>query len=143
MTNRYEGLEADIDAYAAHIAEAAKADRKRWKDRPVPQGGTSVADNSDMAGRKKTVLEHLRAKLRWMKGAFGDYTAAGTVPEPERDDTPAAPLPDYVLSGIHDVIPETDTTVEYYDLTGMCISAPEKGNIVIVRSGDKARKVIY
>lgn len=143
MTNRYEGLEADIDAYAAHIAEAAKADRKRWKDRPVPQGGTSVADNSDMAARKKTVLDHLRAKLRWMKGAFGDYTATGTVPEPERDDTPAAPLPDYVLSGILDVIPETDIPVEYYDLTGMRISAPEKGNIVIVRRGEKAYKVIY
>lgn len=143
MTSCYDGLEADIETYADHIAEAAKTDRKRWKNSPVPQGGAAVSDNSDMAARKKTVLDHLRAKLDWMKCAFGDYTASGKVPEPECDDTPAAPLPDYVLSGLHDAIQETDAPVEYYDLTGTRISSPEKGNIVIVRCGYNVRKVIF
>ena len=143
MTSCYDGLEADIEKYADHIAEAAKTDRKRWKNSPVPQGGAAVSDNSDMAARKKTVLDHLRAKLGWMKCAIGDYTASGKVPEPERDDTPAAPLPDYVLSELHDAIQETDAPVEYYDLTGVRISSPEKGNIVIVRCGYNIRKVIF
>lgn len=36
MTNRYDGLIEDIDAYVGLIAEAAKTDRARWRNAPYP-----------------------------------------------------------------------------------------------------------
>ncbi len=96
MTNCYDGLMADIDSYVEHISAAAVQDHKRWggKPKPVFDGACEVADNSDMAARKAFVVDHLNKKINWLKTQFGDYTG-GTFTEPERDTTPAQPLPDY------------------------------------------------
>ncbi|MDE6277766.1 MAG: CotH kinase family protein [Muribaculaceae bacterium] len=96
----YKQLEAALRAYAGHIAEAAKADRARWKDEPMPNPANGnnpslIVDNSDMDARLNAVLSHLSAKTTWLKGQFGDYTQNPTAAEPERDTTEAAPLPAY------------------------------------------------
>lgn len=145
MENGYPGLTSDIDNYVAHIAEAAKADRVRWKHRPVPDGvGMEVCDNSDMQSRRQEVLGHLDQKINWLKGIFGDYTVGGPYAEPTRDTTPAAPLPGYVTGvesvGVDD--PASITTV-YYNLQGMRVLHPQSGNIYIVTRGGVASKELY
>ncbi len=141
MTAGYPGLIEDIDAYVSHISEAAKADRRRWRDQPVPDGGIGVVDNSDMAGRRNAVVAHLEGKIEWLKNEFGDYTVYGTDIEPERDNTPAAPLPDYLNSGVENVSCMADGIAEYYSIEGTRVVSPKTGCFYIVRQGDKVRKV--
>ena len=142
MSSEFDGLYQDIDTYVAHIAEAAKADRRRWRDRPVPDGGQSVVDNSDMTARRNDVVNHLNRKIDWLKGIFGDYAAASYA-EPERDTTPAAPLPEYAVSGVENVSTDiVDGPVEYYNLQGQPVSTPTAGSIVIERRGTRAVKTV-
>ena len=144
MNTRYEGLIDDIDAYVAHITTAAQYDRKRWRDAPVPDGGMGVVDNTDMQSRRNHVVDHLNAKLAWLRGKFGDYEHIHITDEPARDDTAAAPLPDYLSSGVEDVVVDnTDAPAEYYTLQGIRVVAPAPGNIYIVRQGDKVGKVAF
>lgn len=144
MNTRYEGLIDDIDTYVAHIATAAQYDRNRWKNAPVPDGGMGVADNSDMQARRNKVVDHLNAKLDWLRDQFGDYEHILITDEPARDDTAAAPLPDYLSSGVENVVVDsTDAPAEYYTLQGIRVSAPAPGNIYIVRRGDKVSKVAF
>lgn len=98
-------------------------------------------DNSNMTKRRDAVLNHLRAKTRWMQGCFGSY--AGSHPEPERDRTEAAPLPPYVMSGAALTASDSDGNHEviYYDLQGNRIEHPLAGRIYIRVSGSDASKV--
>lgn len=143
MQNCYPGLTDDINAYCNHIAEAAKADRRRWKNAAMPDypAHMPVIDNSDMESRRQQTLNHLEAKTNWLKGQFGDYTT-GTYSEPERDLTPAAPLPDY--AGLDDVLIDTDTDApaEYFNLQGIRVTNPVKGQLYILRQGNKSFKII-
>lgn len=144
MNTRYEGLIDDIDAYVAHIATAARYDRSRWQNAPVPDGGMGVVDNSDMQARRNKVVDHLNAKLDWLRGKFGDYEHIHITDEPARDDTAAAPLPDYLSSGVEDVVVDpADAPAEYYTLQGIRVAAPAPGNIYIVRQGTTVRKVAF
>lgn len=141
MTNKFDGLYEDIDSYAEHLKAAALTDYTRWHNAKTPPGGQPVVDNRDMDSRAATVKSHLAAKINWLRGQFGDYTAMGTVPEPERDQTPAAPLPNYV-SGVENVtIDSYDAPVEYYNLQGIRVYNPGSG-IFIRRQGDSAVKVV-
>lgn len=145
MSNGYNGLTDDIDAYVSHIAAAAKADRKRWKDQPLPNSNVAspVVDNTDMEQRKSTVLNHLNDKINWLKSQFGDYTVGGPYNEPARDNTPAATLPPYV-TGVEDVVADgNNTTPVYYNLQGMKVSTPAAGNIYIVVRGENTTKELY
>ena len=144
MSNCYEGIEDDIAVYAGRIAAAAKADRRRWRNEPKPDGGASVADNSDMEGRKNAVLSHMHDKLSFLRSRLGDYTAlSAPAAEPERDTTAAAPLPDYIGAGVGNVTADSDAPAEYYDLTGIRISRPAPGSIVIERRGSAVRKIRF
>ena len=144
MQNRYDGLVADIDAYVNAIAEAAVADRRRWKNASHPQGGADVVDNSDMRARRNTVIKRLENKINWLCSQFGDYTALPAASEPERDTTPAAPLPEYVGSGIGDIFGDaTDAPAEYYDIYGRRLLTPAPGTLVIERRGSRSRKIIF
>lgn len=140
MSNRYAGLDEEIDTYCEAIAEAAKADRRRWKDEPAPAVGQPVCDNSDITRGRDRVKQHLAAKTEWLKSKFGDYST-GIFPESERDDTPAAPLPDYLTSGI-DMLDSVSYEVRYFNLQGLPIENPKKGEIVIFVENGLARKTI-
>lgn len=144
MTNAYDGIEQDIRQYADHIAAAAVADRNRWRDEPAPAGGQPVVDNTDMAGRRDVVLGRLANKTSWLRGIFGDYTTAGTVAEPERDNTPAAPLPDYLTSGVEDITisPDSDQAPVYYGIDGIRVDNPTPGRLYLECRGTQVRKVI-
>lgn len=147
MNSRYPGLIEEIDEYVAHIAEAAKADRRRWADAPRPDSGVSqeVADNSDMTGRRNKVVQHLADKIQWLKGQFGDYALMSS-DEPERDTTPAAELPEYArpeLSTVINPAVDADAPAEYYNLQGMRVSHPVRGQIYIVIQGDRACKIRF
>lgn len=145
MSNEYDGLIDDIDTYVANISEAAKADRKRWKGQALPSYSgttTQVVDNSDMQSRRNEVVDHLNAKINWLKGVYGDYTGA-VVAEPLRDNTAAAPLPSYiVVTGIESIEADDYTDAEFYNLQGIRVENPATGNIYIMHNGDKARKVL-
>ena len=143
MANEYDGLEADIDEYAAHLRAAAQADYARWNGAPVPGGGQPVADNRDMDSRVRSVKDHLRAKTSWLKGVFGDYTR-GTHSEPERDMTPAAPLPALVATAVEKLpAASMEGDFEIYNLQGIKVSNPAPGEIYIIKSGNSASLRIF
>ena len=145
LSTRMDGFFDDIDAYVDHISEAAKADRKRWNGKPLPDypGANPVVDNSDMQKRKKEVVTHLQAKIEWLKGKFGDYTAS-RFPEPARDTTPAAPLPEYAkVSGIDDIDidKKNESPAEVIlNLQGIRVKDMIPGEIYIVKRGNKVEK---
>lgn len=141
MSNEYEGLADDIDEYVAHVTAAAAADHERWKYEAVPSGGQPVQNNKDMNARRNEVISHLNSKISWLKGIFGDYTV-GTYAEPERDATPAAPLPTYAQSGVDNVeIGEATGPVEFFNLQGIRIDNPA-GGVYIRVAGDRVEKVL-
>lgn len=143
MNARYPGVIEDMKEYAGHIAEAAKADRERWKDAPLPDqsGAQPVADNSDMPARLNQAVDRLTAKVNWLKSQFGDYAKDPDAAEPARDTTPAAPLPDY--AGGDAGVGMTDATASaprYFTLQGFPLSAPRPGEpCIVVRDGATAR----
>ena len=145
MQQRYRGVIADIDEYVKHITAAAKADYRRWNGQPTPDGGQAVVDNRDMQWRRNDVVSHLESKTSWLSGVFGNAGAIDPgMAEPARDTTPAAPLPDYVGSGVENVAADNDDAdapVEYFDLMGRLLAEPAAGSIVIERRGSSVRKV--
>lgn len=141
MSNCFDGIIDDIDEYVAHISSAAKADHAKWKTQPVPSGGHSVYDNSDMQARRNEVVGHLNEKTAWLIRQFGDYTVS-TFAEPERDNTPAAPLPAYAVAGIENVeTGDSNAPAEYYNMQGMRVDKPRHGTYIRVQ-GSKVSKVL-
>lgn len=142
MSNEYDGIENDINAYVDHISAAAISDYARWKDAPIPSGGTTVSDNRNMQDRKQSVLNHLNSKINWLKNQFGNYTV-GNYAEPERDTTEAAPLPSYVLTDVVDAIDfDVDSDVEIYTLQGIHVDKMLPGNVYIIQRGSETSKVM-
>ena len=143
MQNHFDGLYSDIAAHASAVKSAALADRRRWKDVTPPQGGQAVADNTDMDNARQRVDNFLAAKINWLKDQLGDYTV-GTHSEPERDATPAAPLPDYALGGIVDVTESGHHSAAdaLYNLQGIRINRPVAGQIYIRISNGRAEKFL-
>mgnify|MGYP000755209446 FL=1 len=143
MQNHFDGLYSDIAAHASAVKSAAVADRRRWKDVTPPQGGQAVADNTDIDNARQRVDNFLAAKINWLKGQWGDYTV-GTHSEPDRDATPAAPLPDYALGGIVDVTESGHHSAAdaLYNLQGIRINRPVAGQIYIRISNGRAEKFL-
>lgn len=142
MNNCYKGLVDDIDLYEKHLRAAAVADHKRWDGKPHPEGGQAVADNSSMPAKAAKVKNRLSAKINWLKKQFGNYLETPDAPEPERDDTEAAPLPDY--AGVENVsadIDDSNAPAEYFDIMGRRIACPAAGAVVIERRGSTVRKI--
>ena len=147
MSNEFDGLYDDMADYADALTAAAVKDRQRWKDAPRPNSANAsyVADNSNMENRYNQALNHLKSKIEWLRNnkAFGDFTAT-TFTEPDRDMTEAAPLPDYVTTGLEIIVDDAPAgaDVEYYNLQGVRIANPTPGQIVIRRQGNDVRKVL-
>lgn len=138
MSACYDGLTDDIKTYCDHIAAAAVADRRRWKDRPVPDGGQPVADNSNITGRRDEVISYLSKRIAWLTSRFGKFDPANPAAEPERDTTPAATLPAY--AGIENVIidADSDSPVKYYNLSGIEIPGPDTRGYYIERRAGRS-----
>lgn len=136
MSNNYDGINEDVDTYANHIKEAAKADYARWKDAPQPTNSEvsmPVCDNTDMTGLASYVKSHFGNKRLWLKGQFGDYTDK-VYPEPARDATPAAPLPSYAAASVGEITDAADgEIVEIFDLQGFKVTDMRRGQVYIVR----------
>lgn len=143
MSNCYDGIVDDMTAYVEHIKPAVQADYKRWKDSPTPNGGLRPADNRNMDARLSAAVDHLNAKTEWLRQQWGDYGLVCL--EPERDDTPAAPLPDYAATGVENVTVDNggDTPAEYYDIYGRRVANPAHGQLLIRRQGEQSSKMIY
>lgn len=134
---------SDIDAYLARIEAAAKADRARWKDAPIPSlpGATTVTDNSDLEPGRAFVKECLQRKTAWLAKEWCQPNANAS--EPAMDTTPAAPLPEYVASGINAINGATQHADAIYNMQGIRIAQPEKGQPAIVITNGVAKKVIF
>ena len=148
MSSKYDGIINDIDAYISHISAAAKADRARWAgaQRPDYEGAQDVVDNTDMKSRRDAAVNKLNGKINWLKGKFGEIPASGSVPEPARDTTEAAPLPDYAKEevGVEVIVTEEmDADETYFNLQGIRVEKPVKGNVYIVVKSDKSFKAVY
>lgn len=143
MTNKFDGLYDEMLTLADRIAAAAAADHKRWND-IRPNGGSKVADNTDIKGRTQAAIDHIKQKVEWLKQqpqAYGNFTDT-TYPEPARDTTPAAELPSYISAVDNIAADNTDNTVHYYNLQGIEIDNPAPGSIVIRRQGNHAAKTL-
>ena len=150
MQNCYDGLENDLEEFAAHIKKACEYDYNRWSNEYVPAGGQEVADNRDIDSRLNEVKAYLRNRTEWLKGEFGNYLA-GNFPEPSRDNTPAAALPDYAKgnsgnggnddAGIQSV-KSGDGDIIYFNLQGRRIENPKSGEIYIIKQGGATKKIL-
>lgn len=140
MHHKFQPIYQEITNLRQTIAAAAVADHQRWKNVPAPKGGAPVANNSDMEAREKTVIDYLTQKTAWLATQFGDYSGDKDIPEPIRDTTPAAPLPDY--AGLAEIIADnTDGPAIYYNLQGQPVSNPSHG-LYIRRTPRSAAKVL-
>lgn len=151
MTSRFDGLLDDIDAFVDHIREAAKSDHLRWVDEEKPDHvkGAPVVDNSNMIAKKDIMVDWFLDRINWLKIQFGDFTNVSYVEEPPRDETPAAPLPDYAKPSVEDgvdgiVVDGGVSSVEkLYNLQGIPVINPEKGQVYIRVNGNKSEKIRY
>ncbi|MDE7465412.1 MAG: CotH kinase family protein [Muribaculaceae bacterium] len=146
MSSRFDGIYDDMAQITARLKDAAIADRRRWKDAPVPSDeGQGVVDNTDMDSRFNQARGKLESKIAWLRERFGDFSTA--YPEPQRDTTPAAALPDYIISTGMDAI-ESDSEwlsegTQYFDLQGNRLEAPLPASICIaVTPKGKAAKIL-
>ncbi len=149
MKSCYNGMEKEIKDYVDQIRGAVPNDRDRWKNEPKPDwwNARTIANNRDIDSKRDYVLNFLNQKINFLKWVYGDYNRYGLTEEPEKDDTPPAALPDYVLdkeeSAIDGVITDSESeTEEYYTLQGIRIAEPAPGELVIVRRGDTVTKEI-
>ena len=132
MSNRYSGIIEDMETYIDHISAAAALDYQRWKAPEIPQKSNNHSNIQECLNNAK---KHLSAKTSWLKAQFGDYTVT-TYPEPERDTTEAAPLPDYAQSGVENITINTEEFPQIiYDLQGRPVANPVKGQIYITPNG--------
>lgn len=140
MSNRFDGIYEDMEQICNHLEDAAKSDHGRWNGQPVPYNGIAVVDNSDLKNRLRSAREHLERKIDWLEGQFGDYN--GEYREPERDSTPAAPLPEFLTVNSISAIDIPEIKGELYNLQGVPVANPQPGNIYIRLSGDHASKIM-
>lgn len=141
MNAKFNGIFDDISLYVDRIRDAAVFDFIRWSGQPIPEGGLPVYNNSNMENRKDIVVEVLNRKINWLKEQFGDYERIDNIKEPERDTTPATPLPDYATSDNSIILKSTPDL--YFSLQGIRISNPKNGTLYIQKKGNKVYKVIY
>lgn len=147
MSSQIDGLMDDIDEYVSSIASAARRDHSRWGSAQLPDtdNRTPVADNSDIQSRSQSALSKLTSKIEWLKSIeeFGNFEGA-VFSEPERDLTEAAPLPEYAITGLEGIVADASgLPKEYYNLQGMKITNPARGQMYIVRQGNDTFKEIY
>lgn len=143
MSTGFDGLYDDMDQICRHLVKAAEADYVRWNGEWVPDGGQSVTDNRDIYHKLNEAKEKLSKKVEWLTGQFGSYSAGYA--EPERDTTPAAALPEYIVTGVDQIsciISSPDSAATLYDLQGRPVSRPVSGEIYLLRTPSGCAKIM-
>lgn len=140
--NRFGGLFADMAAYVSAIDRAAKADADRWRNAgKTNNNGVNVMVNDNVQGKRAEVESYLNRRIAWLDGLWGS-PSVGT-PEPERDLTPAAPLPDYARSGLPVISRDcSDSYDGLYTIEGIRVKNPDPGHLYILIRGGKALKIV-
>ncbi|MDE7160454.1 MAG: CotH kinase family protein [Muribaculaceae bacterium] len=143
------GIENDIDSRADMIRSAAMRDALRWKDAPRPDASAEqtspqrVKVNEDLDDDVQYVKGVLARKTQWLAN---QWKTQGSVSEPSRDLTPAAPLPEYVLLDNSVNIPVIEEGVEvvaWHDMMGRRLVNPAPGTLCIATLSDgTTRKLI-
>lgn len=146
MSNKYAQLEPMLDEYAKRIDAGAKADADRWEGAPRPNHpqASNIASNRAVLTQSLPKVKSLLAqKIDFLKSQFGEFDTANPTAEPEADKTPAAPLPDYIETGVDMTDADmTGATPEYFTIFGIKVTKPEPGEIYIVKRGSKVTKEI-
>lgn len=146
MTNKFDGLYNDMQTYCSQLVKAAESDYKRWNNAPIPDSAnaTRVCDNRDMMNKYEKVKRYLEERINFLVREFGDFRGQ-TFPEPEYDKTPAAPLPQYITSGVQQIegVENTEGMAEFYSIEGLRIEKPSKGLYIEVKNGRSSKKIAY
>ena len=109
---KYDSVYDYATEFANHITEAAKNDAERWKDKDY--------GNKDMAGRLRRIKERLTDTEKWLVNQWGE----------------GQPM------SVENVENGSTDEVIYYNLQGMVVNAPVKGEVYIVRQGTESKKVL-
>lgn len=109
---KYDSVYDYATEFANHITEAAKNDAERWKDKDY--------GNKDMAGRLRRIKERLTDTEKWLVSRWGE----------------GQPM------SVENVENGSTDEVIYYNLQGMVVNAPVKGEVYIVRQGTESKKVL-
>ncbi len=109
---KYDSVYDYATEFANHITEAAKNDAERWKDKGY--------GNKDMAGRLRRIKERLTDTEKWLVSQWGE----------------GQPM------SVENVENGSTDGVIYYNLQGMVVNAPVKGEVYIVRQGTESKKVL-
>lgn len=109
---KYDSVYDYATEFANHITEAAKNDAERWKDKGY--------GNRDMANRLKRIKERLQQTENWLVKQWGEGKA----------------------TSVENVETGLSTDAVYYNLQGMRVENPVKGQVYIVRQGTESKKVL-
>ncbi len=109
---KYDSVYDYATEFANHITEAAKNDAERWKDKDY--------GNKDMAGRLRRIKERLTDTEKWLVSQWGE----------------GQPM------SVENVENGSTDEVIYYNLQGMVVNAPVKGEVYILRQGTESKKVL-
>lgn len=142
MSSKFDGVYEEMDEYIDNISRAAVKDWERWSKVPRPNYPDSrdLQNNSNTGWKLSEVQDQMKSKIKWLATQFGNYN--GKYDEPERDTTPAAPLPSYVQSGIFEIEATTEDAV-YFNLQGIKVAEPTPGQIYIeMTPGKESRKIM-
>lgn len=109
---KYDSVYDYATEFANHITEAAKNDAERWNDKGY--------GNKDMAGRLRRIKERLTDTEKWLVNQWGE----------------GQPM------SVENVENGSTDEVIYYNLQGMVVNAPVKGEVYILRQGTESKKVL-
>ena len=109
---KYDSVYDYATEFANHITKAAENDAKRWSDKGY--------GNRDMANRLKRIKERLQQTENWLVKQWGEGKATSV---------------ESVETGL-------SSEVIYYNLQGMRVEKPVKGQVYIQVQGGKSKKVM-
>ena len=109
---KYDSVYDYATEFANHITKAAENDAKRWNDKGY--------GNKDMAGRLRRIKERLTDTEKWLVKQWGEGKATSV---------------ESVETGL-------SSEAVYYNLQGMRVEKPVKGQVYIQVQGGKSKKVM-
>lgn len=109
---KYDSAYTYAEEFANLITAAAKNDAERWRDKGY--------GNKDMSNRLKRIKERLQQTENWLVKQWGE----------------GQPM------SVENVEHGSTDEVIYYNLQGMVVNAPVKGEVYIVRQGTESKKVL-